>query len=172
MNSIFRQILRFVLVILLQLVICNNVHLFGFITPALYIYALLLLPVEMPKSLQYIIGFFCGFIIDMFTHTLGVNAAASVIIMMLRPSLIRTLNGHKSSENTENPIPGYKDFTWLLSYAILMSLAHQTCVVMLEVFSFNAFLHTLLAILGNTTLTAFLILCIEYIVFPTKRSNY
>ena len=172
MNSIFRQVLRFILVILLQLIICNKVHLFGFITPALFIYALLLLPVELPKSLQYFIGFLCGFIVDMFTHTLGINAAASVIIMTLRPSVIRTLNGHKSSETTENPIPGFKDFSWLLSYAILMSLIHQTMVVMLEVSSFHSFLHTLLAILGNTTLTGFLILCIEYIVFPTKRSNY
>lgn len=170
MNNIISNILRFVVVILLQIFICNYINLFGFVTPALYLLALLLLPLELPKSAQYIIGFFTGLIIDMFTHTLGVNTAACVVVMFVRPYIVRLLNGRSTVEGVDHPEPGIKDFKWIFAYVLLLSFLHQFMVVMLETSSFRNFGHTQLAILCNTVFTAFVILCVEYIFFPTKRN--
>lgn len=171
MNNVASNILRIILVLLLQVFICNYIHLFGFITPAFYILGLLLLPLEMPKSIQYLIGFCCGLFVDMFTHTLGVNAAACTIIMFIRPFIVKALNGRKTSDTVERPIPGVKDFKWLVFFVVFLTLIHQLLVVMLETMSFHNFLHTLLVIIGNTVLTAFLILCAEYIFYPVQGKN-
>lgn len=157
-------------VIFLQIFVCNYINLFGFVTPALYLLALLLLPLELPKSVQYVIGFFTGLIIDMFTHTLGVNAAAGVIVMFVRPYVVRLLNGRSAVEGVDRPEPGIKDFKWIFTYVLLLSFLHQFMSVMLETSSFRNFGHTLLSILCNTAFTAFVILCVEYIFFPTKRN--
>ncbi len=172
MNNVFSNILRFAIVLILQVFVCNYIHFFGFITPALYLLALLLLPLELPKAIQYVIGFAAGFFVDLFTHTLGVNTAACVILMFVRPYWVKALNGRKTSEGVDHPIPGVKDFKWLLFYVLILILLHQTTAVLLEVSSFHNFGHTLLEIIGNTILSTFLILCVEYIFFPIKgKSN-
>ncbi|MBR4918681.1 MAG: rod shape-determining protein MreD [Bacteroidales bacterium] len=171
MNNVASNILRIIIVLLLQVFICNLIHLFGFITPAIYILGLLLLPLELPKSVQYLIGFCCGLFVDMFTHTLGFNTAACTIIMFIRPYIVKALNGRKTSDSVERPIPGVKDFKWLISYVGVLTLVHQSLIVMLETMKFHNFLYTFIAIIGNTVLTTFLILCTEYIFYPVQGKN-
>lgn len=171
MNNTVSQILRFIIVLLLQVFICNYINLFGFATPALYLLALFLLPLELPLSVQYLIGFASGLFVDMFTHTLGVNALACVLFMFVRPYFVKALNGRKTSETTDRPIPGIKDFKWLITYVTVLTLLHQALVIGIEVASFKNFGHTLLTIVANTILTAFVILCTEYIFFPVKGKS-
>ncbi len=171
MNNVTANILRFLIMILLQVFLCDYIHLFGFITPAFYLLALFLLPLDMPKSAQYLVGFATGYIVDMFGHTLGVNAAACTVIMFIRPYLTRFLNGRKVSDTVDKPIPGVKNFKWLALYAAVLTLVHQTMVIMVETATFSHFGHTLLCILGNSLLTAFFILCTEYIFYPVKGKN-
>lgn len=170
MNTAISNILRFSIVIVLQIFVCSVIDLFGFVSPALYLLALLLLPLELPKSVQYIIGFCTGLLIDMFAHTLGVNAAASLVVMFVRPYIVRLLNGRNSVEGVDRPIPGVKDFKWILVYVLTLSFIHQFLVVMLETSSFHNFGHTMLSVLCYTTFTAFVLLCVEYIFFPVKRT--
>ena len=56
MNNVISNILRFLIMLIVQIVICQHVCLFGYMTPALYLLALFLLPLELPLSLQYLIG--------------------------------------------------------------------------------------------------------------------
>lgn len=171
MQNIIINIVRILGLILLQLMVVNGIHLFGFSTPALYLLALLLLPLELPKSVQYLIGFATGLAIDVFMHIQGVNAAASLMVMFVRPYLVKLLNGRNTTEGVDRPIPGVKDFKWLLMYVLLLSLLHQFFVVMLETKSFHNFGYTSLAILCNTVLTAFLVLCMEYLFFPIRKNQ-
>ena len=66
MNNATANILRFLLVIVAQVFVLINIHLFGCVNAYLYLMALLMLPFEIPRWVQYIIGFVTGFIIDMF----------------------------------------------------------------------------------------------------------
>lgn len=169
MNNILANILRFIIVLLLQLMICSNIHLFGFATPAIYLLALLLLPLELPKSVQYIIAFATGFVVDLFAHTLGVNTAACLIMMFLRPYLVKMLNGRNTTEGVDRPVPGVKDFKWMFTYVLLLSFIHQFFFIMLEVSSFRHFGHTMLTILCDTLFTAFTLLCVIYIFFSPRK---
>lgn len=171
MNKSATNILRILLMVGLQVLIFNHIHLFGFLNPSVYLLALFLLPLDLPKSAQYAIAFATGFVVDIFQFTYGIHASACMIFILLRPYLLYALNVNKKKNDTEVPVPGKKDFRWMLFYTLLMTLSHQLVITMLEVFSFRQFHHTLLVIFANTLFTTLLILCIEYIFIPIKKQN-
>ena len=97
MNSIlFKNILRFVLLVLIQVFVLNNIRINGYINPHLYVLFILLLPFETPGWLLLVSSFSIGLSIDLFAHTPGLNAAASTFIAFIRPGFIRILSGTKS----------------------------------------------------------------------------
>ena len=172
MNNVISNILRFLVLLIVQIVICQHVCLFGYMTPALFLLALFLLPLELPLALQYLIGFATGFVVDAFAHTLGVATFASTLMMFIRPFIVRYLNGTNFNrfENIERPVPGVKDFRWIFLYTLILTSIYQVVSVLLGTMTFKNFGHTLLVMIGNTALTVFVILCVEYI-FYNKDKN-
>jgi rod shape-determining protein MreD len=65
-NNIITSILRFVVLILVQVLILNNIHLGGYINPYLYVLFILLLPIETPKWAVLILAFFLGLGVDIY----------------------------------------------------------------------------------------------------------
>ena len=172
MNNVVANILRFSVLLLVQVAICQHISLFGYMTPALFLLALYLLPLEMPLSLQYVIGFATGFVTDAFAHTLGVSSFACTLLMFLRPYIVRMLNGANNVkfENIDRPVPGVKDFRWVFLYTLTLTSIYEVVAVLLETMTFKNFGHTLLVIVGNTLFSVFVILCIEYI-FHSRVKN-
>ena len=173
MNNIIFNILRFLFLLVAQVAICQHISLFGYMTPALFLLALFLLPLELPLSLQYTIGFATGFVVDAFAHTLGVSSFACSLMMFIRPPIARMLNGSNNVkfENIDRPIPGVKDFRWVFLYTLILSSIYQITAILLETMTFRNFGHTLLVIFGNTFFTVFVILCIEYIFHPRVKNE-
>lgn len=169
MNKVFINIFRFLILIAAQIFICNNIDFLGFINPYIYILALLLLPFEIPRSAQYLIAFATGFIIDMFSLTFGIHASASLLVLFIRPYIVTVLNGRKTTEGTEKPIPGFKDFNWLLGYTLILVFVHHFTITLLETFNFHEFLRTLGVSLANTAFTSLVIISLEYILIPFKK---
>ena len=173
MNNVIANILRFLILITAQVAICQHICLFGYMTPALFLLALFLLPLELPLSLQYLIGFASGFVVDAFAHTLGVSTFACTVMMFLRPYIARWLNGNNNNvfENIDRPVPGVKDFRWVFLYTLILSSIYEILAVLLETMTFKNFGHTLLVMLGNIVFTVFVILCIEYIFHPRTKNE-
>ena len=87
MNNIIANILRFLLLLIAQIAICQHINLFGYMSPALFLLALFLLPLELPLSLQYLIGFATGFVSQCFVNRrfpgFMLAAAAALLITAL-----------------------------------------------------------------------------------------
>lgn len=173
MNNAITNILRFLVLLLVQVIICQNINLFGYMTPALFLLALYLLPLELPLSLQYIIGFATGFVVDAFAHTLGVSMFSCTLMMFFRPYVVRMLNGTNNVkfETIDRPVPGVKDFRWIFLYTLILTSVYEIVSVLLGTMTFKNFGHTLLVILGNIVFTVFVILCVEYIFHPREKKN-
>lgn len=173
MNNVIANTLRFLVLLLVQVIICQHISLFGYMTPALFLLALYLLPLELPLSLQYSIGFATGFVVDAFAHTLGVATFSCTLVMFLRPYIVRMLNGTNNMkfENIDRPVPGAKDFRWVFLYTLMLTSVYEVVSVLLETMTFKNFGHTLLVILGNTLFSVFVILCVEYIFHPREKKN-
>ena len=90
MNSLlFSNIIRFIALVLLQVLICNQMNFLGSINPYIYILFILIYPVK-NNSLSFIlISFVLGILIDIFIDTGWAHAAASVTIAYMRPVFLK-----------------------------------------------------------------------------------
>ena len=75
-NNILKHSVRFVFLVLLQVLILNNIQLNGFINPYLYILFIIMLPFEIPVWLLMLLAFVMGISIDMFLNTMGIHVCA------------------------------------------------------------------------------------------------
>jgi len=168
MNKLASNISRFFILILLQVFVFNYVQWFGFLNPVVYLLFLILLPLEIPKSVQYILAFVTGFIVDAFLSTYGIQAFACVLMVFLRPYIILVLNGLKPLEAGVKPVPGVKDFAWILVYTLLLVFVQQITVTILETLHWVNWWRIIWTSVANTLFTTFIILCVEYIFYAGK----
>ncbi len=164
-NLIFRNILRFIILILFQVLVFNNIHVFSYITPFIYILFILLLPFETPRWLLLLLGFILGIVMDVFSNTGGIHAAATVLIAYIRPW---TQNIISSKQEYEPGIqPGIKNmgFRWFFLYSLLLVTIHHIVLFYLEVFRFSDFFQTMYHALLNAVYTMVFILVIQYVFY-------
>lgn len=90
MNSIlFSNTVRFIVLILLQVFICNQMNFLGNINPYIYILFILLYPVKNNRISFIFLSFCLGLIIDIFLDSGGAHAAAAVSIAYIRPIFLK-----------------------------------------------------------------------------------
>lgn len=169
MNNALRNILRFIILLIAQIFICNPIELWDFMTPQIYILALLILPTQLPKWSQYLIAFCYGFIIDCFTQNLGIHTTAALTLIVLRSPLLFLLNGRKPIDTSFLPTPGNKPFGWILTYTLLLTFIHQFTLNILEAFTFRMFFQTLFFTIINTIISTILLLFILHIFYNEKK---
>ncbi len=160
---LLKNIIRFVVLVLLQVLVINNIDFNGYIYPAFYVYFILVLPFETPGWLLLTSAFLLGLSVDFFTNSLGVNAAASVLVAFLRPSVIRLLKSKKEYE--PGITPGIRDlgFRWFFLYALILILIHHTALFFLEVFSLQHLVQTVYRILYSAGATLLITLVVQMI---------
>lgn len=171
MNRFIVNFGRIVIFLVIQVLICNRIGWFGFLIPQLYILPLLLLPLEISKSLQYLIAFSVGLVVDCFLQTYGIHAMAALILIFIRPYLVLLLNGFKSQDGIFKPIPGIKDFKWLFFYVFFLAFVHQIIITGIETADLHYWFRTIWTSIFNALFTTFFILCCEYLFFNASKKS-
>ncbi len=168
-NIITKNILRFIVLILLQVLVLNNIKFDGYLNPYFYILFILLLPLETPKWLLLISAFLLGLGVDIFMKSIGINIAASVLVAFIRPGLIKYLSSGKDIE--PNMQAGIRDFgfRWFFSYSLVMIFVHNFVFYFLDIFSFSEFFITFYKVLLGTVFTLFLIIITQYLFINKKN---
>jgi len=161
-NSILRFSLIFVLLILLQVLLFNNIEFSGYINPYVYIMFILLLPFEIPAWLLLVISFFTGLIIDFFCGSPGMHTSASVLAGFVRPYILRLISPRDGYEPGSDPSMLIYGFSWFLIYTVLIVVIHHFVLFYLEVFRFADFFRTLLRVLLSSFFSVSFILLLEY----------
>lgn len=141
MNNILNQIARFILLLSIQIIIVNNVQLFGYSSPYLYILFLIGFPLHANKNLVIVLGFILGLCMDIWSNSGGVHAGASVFIAYLRPSLLKFSFGVSFEHN--NIKLTQAEFKQQLIYLSSMVFLHHLTLFALENFSSKLLLQTL-----------------------------
>jgi len=140
MNSgFFINIIRFILLVLLQVLVFNRLNFFGFINPMVYILFLYWYPIKENRAVFIGLSFLLGLSIDFFSDTMALHSAATITIAYLRPVIMRFIFGinyefqsFKLSNTTRA-----QQFTFLA----LLILVHHLVYFSLEIFSIaNLFL--------------------------------
>jgi len=169
LNIILRNTVSFIVLVLVQILILNNIRFSGFINPMLYVLFLLLLPFETSKSFLLILAFILGLSIDMFTNTMGMHAAASVFLALARPFILKYIEPRGGYEHESFPSIKEFGFTWYLSYAGILVVLHHLVLFYIEVFNFSEFLATFYRVILSSCFTLLLIILAQYLIFGNKK---
>ena len=170
MNKIFLQIIRFVVLVLFQVLVINHIRLGGYVHPYIYLIFIMLLPFHTPKWQLLVLGFFLGIIIDVFTGTPGLHAGATTLMAFCRPSIISLISGNQKFDNIQEPNLGQLDGMWFFRYVLCLVFIHHFALFFLESFSFRLIGQVLLRILLSVPVSVFLIMMILFI-FKTERKR-
>lgn len=159
-NSFIRYGLIFILLVLLQVLLFNNIQFSGFINPYVYIMFILLLPVEIPSWLLLILSFITGAVIDFFTGSPGMHSFATVLAGFARPAVLQIISAREAYETGSPSLNTYGLRSFLI-YASIIVLIHHTTLFFLEVFRFTDFFRTLIRIILSSFFTLVFILLLE-----------
>jgi hypothetical protein len=164
-SNTFAIFLRFLVLVLLQVLVLNNIQLGGFINPYLYVLFILMLPFETPKSVLLIASFVLGLFIDMFSNTMGMHAAACVFMGFCRPFATIYISPRGGYEF--GVLPTVKDlgFRWYITYAGIMVFLHHLILFFIEVFRFSDFFLTLNRVFLSTVFTLLLVVISQYLIY-------
>ncbi|TRZ76674.1 MAG: rod shape-determining protein MreD [Bacteroidetes bacterium] len=166
---VFYNVIRFFLLLLLQVLILNNIYLGGFINPYFYVYFILLLPYEIPGGLLLILSFLTGASIDLFTNTLGLNISACLAMAYARPQIIRLISSGPDSLIGDSPSLKNQGLKWFLYYSISLILIHHFVLFYLEAFRFSEFIRTFVRMALSGMFTLLLVLISEYLFYPKEK---
>lgn len=170
MNNIyFKNIFRFVLLILIQVLILNNMNLSGYLNPAVYVLFIMLLPADINKSLLLILAFLTGYTIDFFGNTPGLNSAATVMMAFVLPSTINLFFKNIDFSPGEEPSLNKVGLGGFFRFTLVLVFIHHFTLFFIESFSFSLFFFTL-ARIGLSTLLSTLIILVIMMLFSKRKS--
>lgn len=167
MNIFLENIIRFLVLLFLQVLLFNNINLFGFLNPYPYLLFILLYPVNGNRSILLLSSFLLGLFLDMFLNSGGIHAAASVILAFIRPSLFRFSFGLSYEYQTIKIAD--KISSERITFLLLSILIHHLVLFLLEFFRLNLFVDTIWKTVTTTLFTFIISLLIIYLIKPNKR---
>lgn len=170
MNKTALPIIRFVVLVLLQVLVVNHIRLGGYVHPYIYLIFIMLLPINIPNWQLLLLGFSLGLSVDLFTGTPGLHAGATTLMAFCRPRIIKIISGTLKFENIHEPNLNQLDGMWFFRYVFLMVFVHHFMLFLMESFSFHLFGQVMLRVMLSVPVSVFLIMMILYI-FKTDRKG-
>jgi len=157
-KEIFINIVKFFVLLLLQVLLLNKINFLGYVNPYIYIIFILTFPLDGNKSLLIFLSFLLGLSVDMFSDSGGVHAAASVFIGYIRPVFLKFSFGVSYEYNMVklNKTPWGERLTYISAMVVL----HHLVLFSLEIFSLSNILLTLKSTLFSGIFSILLIVCV------------
>ncbi len=152
MNIWLSNIIRFVLCISLQVLLFNNLNIYGICTPYIYILFLVSLPIELPRWAELLIGAATGLVMDVFCSSIGVHMSACVLLSYLRPLLINLFVQDKERLSGDVDIDkiGLQPYINILA---ILTVAHHIMMFTVESGSASMWWLTLIRIVASSILS-------------------
>ena len=162
----FREIvttaLLFLLYVALQILLVRNLVLFDYAFCFVYVACILFLPNEVSLTWLLLLAFATGIIVDTFYNTLGMHAAATVLMAYCRPLIVRA----------QIDVPGLEsriEFTLrelgtgsFLRYVFVLVLIHHSALFFIEAASLTLLIPTLIRIGASTLFTTVSVVLIQF----------
>lgn len=170
-SSIFKHILRAILILLLQVLVLKRIgqsdswiwqHGIIFIYPVI----ILLLPFRMTRHYVILLGFFIGLIIDVFYGTIGVHAFALTAMAYARGLILSSLEPRGGYQVTMSPTHHSMGLNWLMTYTFFAMLIHIFLYFTAEIFTFVYIGQIMLRTLITLVLSLLVILAYHLLFNP------
>lgn len=158
---------RFVALILVQVLICNQMNYLGFLNPFVYVLFVLLYPAVSNRFQFLIWSFVMGIVIDLFLDTGGAHAAACVTIAYIRPVFLKFVFG--AAYEYQAIKFGETEFIPRLTYFALLIFIHHSILLSLLYFDTSKINLIISNTLSSSLFTLILALLLNFL-FSSKTS--
>lgn len=159
-ERLLTRLIQLVLLAAIQIFICNQIHLFGYATPLIYVAFLLYFPLDSSRSGILVWSFLMGLLMDIFNNTPGIAAASMTFAGLLQPGLLRLM----FPKDTPEEIPPSYHVMGTgnhIKFATLLVLSYCIVFFGLESFSFYDAKELLITMMSSMLLTLFVVLTTE-----------
>lgn len=168
-NDIVKNIVRFVILVLLQGLVINHIPLGPYFILFPYVMFILMLPFETPNIVVLGASFVLGLAVDIFYDTQGMHAAACVLMGFSRVYILKLISPREGYDASMKPTVQHMGSTWFVSYAVILILIHHFAFFYIEAFSFSEFFRTLLRVIASSFGTLALIYIIQFLFYRTDN---
>ena len=146
----------FVVLVLLQVFLLDNLALSVYFHPLIYVAFVIVLPMDMRQVWVLLLATLMGLVMDLLTGQAGLNVMATAAVGFFRPTIVGLVCGRGSG--FDDSVPSLHRFTHknLMAYIFAVVLIHSTLFFVLESLSLMHILHTVIRVVVSST-TAFVI---------------
>jgi rod shape-determining protein MreD len=166
-SSLLVNIVRFILLLAVQIIIFNNMNFLGFIMPLPYMLFIILYPVNSNRAALLLSSFLLGLTMDLFSNSGGIHATACLILAYYRPYLFKFAFGvsyeYQTIKLNDTLTPER------FSFIFLAVVLHHFTLFILEAFQVSFILDILIRTLLSTVFTIISCIIIIYLIKPNKR---
>jgi rod shape-determining protein MreD len=138
---------NFVVLLLLQVFICNTIYLGIYLNIQIYLMFILFLPVSLSGLSVLLLSALMGFCVDLLSGDLGLHLAACTAIGYVRPHLLKSIS---TSDQIEIPPINRTHFGQYFVYTGILIFLHHLLLFTLETFE----LKEILFIMTRTLISA------------------
>ena len=170
MSSLVKNIIRFILFILAQVFVLNNIPpLHHLVNPYLYFLFVLWLPFNMGRKTLLVYAFILGLCLDFFTKTPGLHAAPCVLIAYMRPFIINFLMPNEGEVNFNEPSIKSMGIAPYLTYVAVLTLFHHAFLFLLEALQFADVIYFMVKTLLSAAISLLVIVIVELLFVRKQR---
>lgn len=169
MQQIIEYIVGFIVLILAQIFIFDNINIWGYVNPYIYIMFIIMLPMQIRHSTLIILGFISGVTIDLLTGSAGLSAMVATFIAFIRPSLLRITAGRDVINIGGIPSAAIFGSMQFAMYVLLIVLCYNVPYFMIEVMNPNEMLHTSIRIICSTAFTVVIIYAAHFLLTGKRK---
>ena len=152
-----KQLGRYVIVMLLQVLLFNQLQLWGVCHPYIYVLCLLMMPITLPHSADMVIGAVVGLIMDVFCNSLGIHMASCILLMFIRPYLLGGIVNDKDRLNEQISLRTLGTEA-MLKYVAILVLIHHLTVFALAAWSWSHIGFVLLETVVSSVVTILVVI--------------
>jgi hypothetical protein len=162
MIQIIKQSIRFIVFLLVQLCVLNNLEIGLGIQFMIYPLFIFMLPLELNIFVIMLISFLLGYIIDLFSNTYGLHASAAVFLAYIRPYLLNVFEPRDGYGVNANLAINSMGLSWFLYVFGLFLSIHFSWFFIMEQFNFNDFWFLIMKVFLSALSSISLCIVIQY----------
>ncbi|MCS6934984.1 MAG: hypothetical protein NZM35_07525 [Chitinophagales bacterium] len=164
-------LLRFILLLLSQVLIISNINFSTYVNPYVYPLFVLLLPFEMSRLALMMAGMLSGFALDIFLGSIGMHAAAGLALGYFRPLLIKLITP-TGTEFEVSPNIYAQGTTWFIIYCGTATLLYLLFYFILEEVTLRNVLHLLLKVILSTLVSVIFMILFVYLFSSRRKKRF
>ena len=157
-----RNLAFFAVLLVVQTLVLNHIHLFGCATPLLYVYFALAIRRGQPRWATLVWCFALGLAVDVFSNTPGVGAASMTLVALAQPYLLELFVPRDSADDLR-PSPLTLGVSKYISYVVILVVVYCVAFFAIEAFNLYNWLQLVSCVGGSAVVTIVLVLVIENI---------